>query len=579
MAPTQESEIAVTVTVEALFPGVNADEAALRAALAELSRDDALFFCGRLNALVSGFGPQRTDAERQIDALRWIGTADQVRALERFAAPYGGVQNVRVFFRGQLLELARWVVTHCENQPGDGDTSHDPAKRTAFVRAALIVSGLWAQRVFGAHFSGAGDEREQQLHALGPFRKSVEEGNRAPEAHVALSRGWLLFSRYLPRHDPDFPALFARATGLTVQEYFVAALALLKRTFTDDPDGPSFSTSQPEDPSPIRPIFERYVRLKSQTPEEWAQRLRETPEDDGYKVLRERPILTFPGNRSLILDPSFYSDNLMTAPLFHVATLPEVNANQVFGAFGDAFEDYALDVLKKRYPTSSVLAPRLRWGLKAQDAANRQFEVDALINDVTEGVVAEIKAPWIRDDKVLNPDPQVFLEEVRRKYGYQPGSKDRGKGPAQLARSVGALVRREWTGEQGEYARLQSLHPVLIVHDTRLAQPVLARFLEEDFRAMLGPVPQGMYVHKLTILTIEDLERLTCSVEQLSLTQFLHAYSAADPDRISSVQNFIARSEFRIQVRPSPVVEEAMQELLKVIRGEFARNNASSDKS
>lgn len=577
MAQMQESDIAVTVTVEALFPGVVADEAALLAALAELSRDDALFFCGRLNALIAGFGPHRNDVERQTAALRWICTEEQLRALDRYAALHGGPENVRVFFRGQLLELARWVVTQCQNKPGDGDTFQDPAARSAFVRAALIVSGLWAQRVFGTRLEGPGDDREKLQHALGPFRKSVEEGNRAPEAQVAISRGWLLFSRYLPHYEGDFPALFERATGLTLQEYFVVALVLLQRTFAGDKDGPTFSTSQPEDPSPIRPIFERYVRLKSQTPEEWAQRVRDTPDDDGYRVLRERPILTFPGNRSLIVDPTFYSDNLMAAPLFHVAALPEVKSNRIFGVFGDAFEEYALAVLKKRYPTSAVLAPRLRWGLKAKDGAGKHFEVDALINDVTEGVLAEIKAVWIRDETVLNPDPQVFLDEIRHKYGYRPGSKDRGKGPAQLARSVGALVRREWAGEEAEYAALQYVHPVLVVHDARMAQPGLARFLEEDFRAMLGPVPEGIHVHKITILTIDDLERLTCSVEELSLTKFLHAYSAADPHRTSSVQNYIARSEFATQVRPSPVVEEAMQELLQVIRRVFSNHQDNSD--
>ena len=45
------------------------------------------------------------------------------------------------------------------------------------------------------------------------------------------------------------------------------------------------------------------------------------------------------------------------------------------------------------------------------------------------------------------------------------------------------------------------------------------------------------------------------------------------------MQNLIASSEFRIQVRPSPVVEESMQELLEVIRSEFARSKDGSDES
>src|SRR6266478_5330176 len=166
MAKMQESDIAVTVTVDAVYPGVGADEPTLLATLAELSRDDALFYCGRLNTLISGFGPHRNNHERQTAAVNLVCTLEQRRALAGYACKHGGPESVMVFFRGQLLELARWVVTHCQNKPGDGETFNDPAVRSAFVRAALIVSGLWAQRVFGSRLEGPGLDRDKLLHAL-----------------------------------------------------------------------------------------------------------------------------------------------------------------------------------------------------------------------------------------------------------------------------------------------------------------------------------------------------------------------------------------------------------------------------
>jgi hypothetical protein len=564
------SEIAVTVPVGALFPGVVADESSLLAALAELSRDDALFFCGRLNAMVSGLGAHRGHQERQADAVRWICSEEQQRAFNHYVAAHGGPDNVVFFFRGQLLGLARWVVTHCQNKPADGNTFDDPTLRAAFVRAALIVGELWAQRIFGARLNSPGDNRERLRQALGPFRKSLEEGNWAPEASTVVSRGWRLFSHYMQRHYPEFEALFQRSTGLTLQEYFVTAMVLVQRTLTGDRAGPIF-TVPTDDPSPILPLFERYVRLKSQTPEEWARRIREMPTDTGHRALRERPILTFPRNRFLILDALFYCDGLMVSPLFHVSALTEVNSNRVFAAFGNAFEDYALEVLK-------VLDARLRSSLKGVDGAGRAFEIGALINSTTEGVVAEIKAVWIREDAVLTADPQDLVDETRKKYGYQPGSKERGKGPAQLARSVGALVRREWTGERGELKELKTLYPLLIVHDARMAHPGLAQLLEDDFRVMLGAVPPGIQVDRLTILTIDDLEHLTYSIDEFGLTKFLQAYSAEDPHRAGSVHNFIARSEYAARARASPIVDEVTQELLQVIRTQFALNKNRTGK-
>jgi hypothetical protein len=67
-----ESDIAVFVTVDAMFPAATADEACMRSALSRLSRDDALFTCARLNAIVSGFGPDRSVHQRQNQAVSML---------------------------------------------------------------------------------------------------------------------------------------------------------------------------------------------------------------------------------------------------------------------------------------------------------------------------------------------------------------------------------------------------------------------------------------------------------------------------------------------------------------------------
>jgi hypothetical protein len=94
-------------------------------------------------------------------------------------------------------------------------------------------------------------------------------------------------------------------------------------------------------------------------------------------------------------------------------------------------------------------------------------------------------------------------------------SGERPKGIAQLARSVGALARREWTGPHDEYARVTSVYPVLTVYDGRMAAPGVGRFLDDEFRSLMGSVPDGISVHPLIIVTIEDLEHLISGVESL----------------------------------------------------------------
>ena len=568
------SDIAVFVTVDTLFPGATADESALRAALQSLSRDDALFTCARINAIVSGFAPQRSQYERQRDVVSRLCTATQKLDLSRYARRHGGPDRVMVFFRGQMLELGRWVATHCENRPGDGDTFQDPTVCSAFVRAALIASSLWERRLFGRDGFIRGINPDDLVRrALGATRMNVAEGNQVAHPGFTISRGWLLFTRYLPAHLPQFDNLFKRTTSLTLHEYFVSAFAVLNRTFSDHPEeNRIFATEYVQDDTPFRDTFANFIRLQSQTPEDWARTLAESPNAVGYRSLRERPIFSFARGRSIIFDPTFYIDNLTSAPLFHVRSAG-VPANEVFGAFGEAFEDYAQDLLRTRFPSGTgILHQPLRCGVRGANADGEQFEIDAVVNDGRAVIVMEMKAAWIRDETAYAEDPDVFLNEVRRKYGYLADSRERPKGIAQLARSVGALVCGEWSGPDREYVGVAQVYPVLTVFDSRMAAPGSGQFLDEEFRARLGPVPNGIQVHRLIILTIGDLEHLVFGIEAMSLREFLHAYSIADPDRISSVHNFIAGSKYLNEVRSSPVLEDVSKEFIQVVRAELFPN-------
>ena len=67
---------------------------------------------------------------------------------------------------------------------------------------------------------------------------------------------------------------------------------------------------------------------------------------------------------------------------------------------------------------------------------------------------------------------------------------------AQLARSIGAIARREWSGANGELKETRRLSPVLIVHDQRVSFPGIAPYLNLEFRKLLGDVPPGCQVEK-----------------------------------------------------------------------------------
>ena len=75
-----------------------------------------------------------------------------------------------------------------------------------------------------------------------------------------------------------------------------------------------------------------------------------------------------------------------------------------------------------------------------------------ILNDFYEAFVLEIKASWIREDSILTEDPEDFIQQLLGKYGIATtGTKGAGdrKGVAQLARSVGAIIRGNGWGPNG----------------------------------------------------------------------------------------------------------------------------------
>ncbi len=199
------------VPPEVLFAGTTGSEAALLDTLATLSRDDTLFECARTNIVVTGAGDddQQRRQQRLLYRLLTSSDIDQVNAFAR--AHQAGLPIV--FFRGQLLELMRWVARHCRNLPGDGTTYADPNTRRNFIKAALIAGMLWSYRVYGTRLKGDGKIESRRNRAMGAFRKAMEESNFTPNLARILGRGSLLFTEYLPRRYPAFDAEFSAASN------------------------------------------------------------------------------------------------------------------------------------------------------------------------------------------------------------------------------------------------------------------------------------------------------------------------------------------------------------------------------
>lgn len=565
-------EISVFVPPEALFPGINATEETMEGLLGSLSRDAVLVACARLNTVVSGTGDPDTKV-RQERAIGLICSSEDLQRINAFAQTRPPGDLPIVFFRGQLLELMRWAVRCCPATP-DAKALDDPAARRRLLQAALIASTFWSKRVFGSRLSGMLPVDEAREQALGAFRRGLEESMIAPHLGTTLGRGWALFSKHFPQRYPTFSADFFEATGLTVEQYFTCVTGLALYLPFDRPDGVVFDARTVADATAYRDVFSAYMTSESQTPEELAVTLWDDFAERGYRDLRERPILALANGHAVIIDPVFFSEKISVGPLFHLLPNAPGKANEIFGAFGLAFEDYANGILQRMYPDRPGLASRLRCGVTACDREGRDFEIDAVLNYIPQTVIFEEKAAWLKDEVVLG-DVDVWIEQIRSRYGIvttppKGKKKERPKGVAQLAQIVRRVLDGNCGVAQPEFADVAVIHPVLLVHDTRLNAPAYGTFLEAEFRSLLGDAPQGKRVMPLAIMTIGDLENLESSVVEFGMRQLLSDYAEAHPDGLVALHNFMVHDErYADKLKPSAQLIADSERLIRLAQREL----------
>src|SRR3989338_4962399 len=211
------NQTGVFIPVSEIFPDVCSDFDTFKALLNDLSLTDVLFWCARLNLIVTN-SLEKEHISRQQAAIDLFLTKDEIRTVNKFALAHGSANRVTVFFRGQLLELIRWGLLYCRNHPDDGKTFEDLNTRRKFVQALLIASDLWAKWVFGSRFSLNGGLEIARDRSLGAIRKALEGTELCPELTRPFGRGWTIFIDYFRIQYSSFDSEFYSTVGLSIED-------------------------------------------------------------------------------------------------------------------------------------------------------------------------------------------------------------------------------------------------------------------------------------------------------------------------------------------------------------------------
>jgi len=548
--------VGIFLPVSEVFPDTNNDFETFKSLLSDLSLTDALFWCARLNLIVCD--PEVDHITKQKAGLSQFFTREEINRVDDYARRNGGAQRVTIFFRGQILELIRWVTLYCNDFPEDGTTFEDPEIRRNFAKVLLIASDIWSKRVFGKNrFSLDGGITVARKRALGAIRKSVEATSPAPVLLKSIGRGWTLFSKYFPKYYAPFDDEFQKTTQLSVEEFYICSVAIAVNYMNPKINSGLFNVNELFNRPLYGHVIKKYLNLECQTADELKTALwGNVPldlnslinSDFNYLPIREKPIYYTNDGRAIILDPVFFSEKMTVGPLFH---LPKEKREKAFTDFGKTFEDYVCDILNRMFPDLSQVAnKRIVCNIIGKDQDKQEFEIDVCLNDITEVVLFETKTGFIREDKILVDDYELFLKHLREKYVQ---SAHGNKGIGQLSRVVKALASRKWLGNNQEFSEAKKVYPVLIVQDPLLSAPVYGEFFASEFLQLLisdSPTPNGQFligdieVALPIVITIDGLENLETSIEHFGFRDMLSDYSKSCPDRLVTLHNFIATSRY-----------------------------------
>jgi hypothetical protein len=550
----------VPLTLSDAFPDlrISSHTNALRFRLGQLNRTETLRYCARLNLSVSNpLDPQSSLAQQRTiighllttGAIRRIGQAAEKLRRGRHGAHF----QLMVFHRRQLLELMCWVSVYCPDTAKYSTPVQNNQSKKLFVQAALIASDLVTEPSSPEDFSDTSREivREDLLRFV---RLSAQGASQVLDPLRAFGRGKMMFFEYLPRECPNFEAEFrSHSGGLSLDEYYSCLVIIHYLSLKPSPlpwERHIINVAVLHEQLPhLVGSLTKYMSIEAQTVGDLRSAMwrKGDPGKHDLKPIRQKPILCLTGDSAIVLDPLFQIEKAIVGPLFMLTN----HIKNLQGYFGDAFEKYTQTILRTMYPGNLLVGDDLR-------IISRDGEVeiaDACLIDGDKLLLFEIKAVWVRDDEVSNPDPGGYISELRRKYGKS------GKAVDQLAKAINRLIDGQWVVKDHDIQETRRIYPVLVVYDPLLSTPGHFWFFRSDFRDALKPegllpgskimMTKGQWeIAPPAIVTIDVLENLEASVKNFDFADLLRDYldfcdaNFRDEDDDLSLSAFINSSPY-----------------------------------
>ncbi len=576
-----DSQISIIVPSDTIFAGIEKNVQSMQDALKGIGVKDGVLWCARILRIVTLpiYGDIK---ESQRECVRLIFDEEQLNHLQQFDKE-NKKYFVTVFFRGQLLEVFRWVLVLCDpDKPIVTDKKELSIAKANFLKAVLLGGDFWSERSLVGMNKDVADIEGTRRSSLIQFRRSREAGSSVTQVYQPIARAWAIFSSLFPKHHNGFDEEFFSITGLQYKTFFNCQLLLWAELINRSNSIGSFSPTDLTN-HPYSRSLQLFFDIQSQTFTQLKSALwpfPATPSPDTayrYRPIRERPIAISDDRKiGVVIDPLIFAESIQAGPLF-LLLRGNADSGFLFGSFGKAFEEYACGILRRMYPERGPLR-RLSTNINGHGSDGQEFEVDACLNNVTEIVLFEIKASFLSEEKIICGDHEEFLEYLSTRYAAIDPKRPKGVG--QLARIAKYIAEKKWMGQNDELSEVKRIYPVIVVNDNYMDIGLFGNFLAKEFARCAGVeyradsdefVIDGTFVKHLILLTVDDLENLESSIEKFSLLDLLESYSVRNSERLMSLHNFIYYSEFSNKMRHNQkllgIARDLMAEAKKQIFG------------
>jgi hypothetical protein len=343
---------------------------------------------------------------------------------------------------------------------------------------------------------------------------------------------------------PDIHAFFEQGAALSVARFheltFATCVVARPRAglSPSPPDSTAFGEAAIQGHGGATPEELRaFLSALSLRPDELRQRLlrpEERPATLNFSTFRDRPLVQVADGIYRVIDPEFLLNKLGDGVFWylHRGAQNESKVNELRGWWGGLFEEYTHRLMQHYFPPQGGrYIPRPRFDGNGDEA------VDAMLALPNSLVLFEFKGSLVKKDARHSGHSRRLAHDVRKKFASIRSDRQRATGVTQLARAIRQLLApaSQGSGRLGpvKRERARRIYPVLVCLDTGMGSPLMNCYLHRQMCRALGPV-DAHRVRPLTLLTIEDLERVLPYTEEHSFAEILDKWHACDPDMLTS---------------------------------------------